>query len=61
MLARPVFQYLAMAAITAGIMLAAFVLSPVALGAGVALVAGGIVLLVKHYQQMGTDPDLFVS
>lgn len=58
MLARPIFEYLAILLITAGLMLT-FMFTPEALIGGALLVVSGIALLFKHYLKMDSKTDTF--
>ncbi len=59
MLDHPLFEYLAIALMTTGILLTSLVHTTLGVGGGLALVTAGIAILLIHYRDMGTDPDLF--
>ena len=59
MLTRPLFEYLAIIGISAGILLAVLLLTPLSLTIGVLLIGAGVVTLYLHYRQTGATQELF--
>lgn len=58
MFIKPVFETFGIALIAAGIMLMAFLHTPLALIAGLAIMLSGLTMIYRHYTQMGTNPDV---
>ena len=59
MLMQTFFEYLSIVVIAAGILLSLVLFSPVSVIAGVGMIISGIVMIYIHYQQQGTNPDIF--
>lgn len=57
MFRQPFFETLAIAGITAGLLLATVLFSPLNALAGAVLVIGCSALLYRHYSRYGTDID----
>ncbi len=56
---HPIFEYLAIVLMTVGILVTTLIHTLVGLAAGLVLVTTGVGVLLIHYREMGTDPDLF--
>ncbi len=56
---HPIFEYLAIVLMTVGILVTTLIHTLVGLTAGLVLVTAGVGILLIHYREMGTDPDLF--
>ena len=56
---HPIFEYLAIVLMTVGILVTTLIHTLVGLAAGLVLVTAGVGILLIHYRETGTDPDLF--
>jgi len=56
---HPIFEYLAIALMTVGILVTTLIHSLTGLATGLVLITAGVGILLIHYREMGTDPDLF--
>ncbi|HID48138.1 MAG TPA: hypothetical protein EYP40_00730 [Chromatiales bacterium] len=59
MLTRPLFEYLAIIGISAGILLSTLLLTPLSLALGALLIGACIVTLYLHYRKTGATQELF--
>lgn len=59
MFAKPINESLPIAMMALGIFLMAWFITTWSFVVGLPLLSAGIVLLYRHYQQSGTDSDLF--
>lgn len=58
MFTRQIFETLPIAVIAAGILLLALFHSLPGLLLGTVLILGGVVMLIRRYIELGTDPDV---
>ena len=54
-----IFEYLAIVLMTVGILVTSLIHTLIGLTAGLALVTAGVGILLMHYRETGTNPDLF--
>jgi len=58
MFIKPIFEILGIVVVAVSILLMVFVHSPLALGLGVTALVAGMIIIYRHYVEMGTNPDV---
>ena len=58
MFIKPIFEILGIVILALSILLMVFVHSPLALSLGAVALIAGMIIIYRHYVEMGTNPDV---
>ena len=59
MFIRPIFESLGITIVTLGILLMTLAYSPLALIAGIGVLVAGLLLIYRHYVELGSNTGMF--
>jgi len=58
MFIKPIFEILGIAVVAVSILLMVFIHTPLALSLGAVALIAGMIIIYRHYVEMGTNPDV---